>query len=51
MRLFAISTNGTYIFITNHSSIGNDHLEATVGPYEVEYLNNLMVRLLNEALN
>jgi hypothetical protein len=50
MRLFAISTNGTYVFITNHSGIGNHHLEASVGKYEVEYLNDLMVRLLNKAL-
>lgn len=50
MRFFAIRTNGTYVFITNHSGIGNDHLEPTVGDYEVEFLNDLMVRLINEAL-
>ena len=48
MRFIAMSTNGTYVFITNHSGIGNNHLEATVGPYQVEYLNNLMVRLINK---
>jgi hypothetical protein len=48
MRFMAISTNSTYVFITNHSGIGNDHLTPTVGPYEVEYLNNLMVRLINK---
>lgn len=48
MRFFAISTNGTYVFITNHSGIGNDHIEATVGPYQVEYLNNLLVRLITK---
>jgi hypothetical protein len=46
MRSFAIHTNGTYVFITDHSGIGNEHLEPTVGEYEVEYLNNLMVRLI-----
>lgn len=50
MRQIAISTNGTYVFITNHSGIGNDHLKPTVGEYEVEYLNNLMVRLINASL-
>jgi hypothetical protein len=50
MRFFAMSTNGTYVFITNHSGIGNDHLEPTVGDYEVEFLNDLMVRLINESL-
>jgi hypothetical protein len=48
MRFFSISTNGTYVFITNHSGIGNKHLEPTIGKYEVEYLNNLMVRLIME---
>jgi hypothetical protein len=48
MRFLAISTNGTYVFITNHSGIGDDHLEATVGEYEVEFLNDLMVRLINQ---
>jgi len=48
MRFMAISTNGTYVFITNHSGIGNNHLEATVGQYQVEQLNNLMVRLINK---
>ncbi|WP_194777884.1 vWA domain-containing protein [Pararhodonellum marinum] len=50
MRFFAMATNGTYVFITNHSGIGNDHLEPTVGDYEVEFLNDLMVRLINESL-
>jgi len=48
MRFLAMSTHGTYVFITNDSGIGNDHLTATVGPYEVEHLNNLMVRLINQ---
>jgi len=48
MRFFSITTNGTYVFITDHSGIGNDHLEPTVGEYEVEFLNDLMVRLIKE---
>lgn len=48
MRYFAISTNGTYVFITNDSGIGNDHLEPTVGEYQVELLNELMIRLINK---
>lgn len=48
MRFLAISTNGTYVFITNDSGIGNDHLTPTVGEYEVEYLNDLLVRLINK---
>lgn len=48
MRFLAVTTNGTYVFITDHSGIGNDHLEPTVGEYEVEFLNDLMVRLINQ---
>ncbi len=48
MRTFSIITNGTYVFITDDSGIGNDHLEASVGEFEVEFLNDLMVRLINK---
>ncbi|MCB0571226.1 MAG: VWA domain-containing protein [Phaeodactylibacter sp.] len=48
MRFSAITTNGTYTFITDHSGIGNDHLEPTVGDYEVEFLNDLIVRLIGK---
>ncbi|MBN2275682.1 MAG: VWA domain-containing protein [Bacteroidales bacterium] len=48
MRFFALGTNGTYVFITDDSGIGGDHLEATVGEYEVELLNDLMVRLIDK---
>lgn len=48
MRFMAISTNGTYVFITNDSGIGNDHLEPSIGQYELEYLNDLMVRLIKK---
>lgn len=50
MRLSAMASNGTYVFITNHSGIGNEHLEPTVGDYQVEYLNELMLRLINQNL-
>lgn len=48
MRQMAILTNGTYVFITNDSGIGGDHIEASVGEYEVEFLNDLMVRLIKK---
>ena len=46
LRFLQISTNGTYVFITDHSGIGNAHFTPSVGNYQVEYLNNLMVRLI-----
>lgn len=48
MRFMAISTNSTYVFITNHSGIGNDHLKPSIGQYEVEKLNDLIVRLIKK---
>lgn len=47
-RFFAVATGGTYVFITNHSGIGGDHIEATVGDYEVELLNDLLVRVISQ---
>jgi len=47
LRFFAVSTGGTYVFLTNHSGVGLDHIEASVGPYEVELLNSLIVRLIS----
>ncbi|QQV04357.1 MULTISPECIES: VWA domain-containing protein [Chryseobacterium] len=46
MRTFALMTNGTYTFLTNHSGIGNNHIEPTVESYEVEKLNDLILRLI-----
>ena len=47
-RFFAAATGGTYVFITNDSGVGGDHIEASVGEYKVEQLNELMVRLIKE---
>lgn len=48
MRYLAITTNGTYTFVTDHSGIGESHLEPSIGKYKVEFLNNLMVRLIKQ---
>ncbi len=50
MRYMAIATGGTYVFVTDHSGIGNDHLEPTIGQYEVEFLNELLTRLINKYI-
>lgn len=49
MRFMAMCTNGSYVFITDHSGVGNGHVEPTVGEYRVEYLNDLMARIINES--
>jgi hypothetical protein len=46
MRTLALGTNGTYTFLTNHSGVGDDHIEPTTDHYDVESLNDLLVRVL-----
>ena len=48
MRFLAVATGGSYVFLTDDSGVGNEHLEPTVGQYEVELLNDLLVRLIGE---
>ena len=50
LRFMSMATGGSYVFLTDDSGIGGSHLEPTIGPYQVELLNNLLVRLLNEYL-
>jgi len=46
MRAMALQTNGTYLFITNHSGIGNDHIAPSTDSYKVEMLNDLILRVI-----
>ncbi|MEM0995352.1 MAG: T9SS type A sorting domain-containing protein, partial [Bacteroidota bacterium] len=46
MRTLALMTNGTYVFLTDDSGIGNGHIKPTTDSYEVELLNDLLVRLI-----
>lgn len=48
LRSFAVMTGGTYVFLTNDSGIGNDHLEPTVGEHTIEPLNECMIRIVCE---
>ena len=47
LRFFAITTGGTYVFITDDSGVGYSHIKASVGNYKVEQLNNLIIRLID----
>ena len=47
-RALAILTGGTYVFLTDDSGIGESHLEPIVGNYEVELLQDLIVRVIDE---
>ncbi|WP_308635666.1 VWA domain-containing protein [Paenibacillus silvisoli] len=46
MRFMATATGGTYLFLTDHSGIGGDHMEPAVGEYEVKRLNDLLVEVI-----
>ncbi len=50
LRFLSMATNGEYVFLTNHSGIGNSHIEPTIGSYDVEYLNELLVNLIHEYI-
>lgn len=51
MRQLAVTTNGTYLFLTDDSGIGGAHLKPTIGPHKVELLNDLLVRVINRSLS
>jgi len=46
MRSIALATNGTYVFLTDHSNIGLTHAKPVTDQYDVELLNNLLKRLI-----
>ncbi len=46
MRALALATNGTYVFLTDDSGVGNPHIKPTTDKFEVERLNALLVKLI-----
>lgn len=48
LRSIALATNGTYLFLTDDSGIGNSHITPTTDEYDVETLNDLIVRIVNK---
>ena len=49
-RFFAVLTGGTYVFLTDDSGVGGEHIEPSVGDFQVEPLNDLLVRLIAKYL-
>ncbi len=47
MKYMAVVTNATYVFITDDSGIGGSHLKPLVEDFDVEKLNDLLVRLIS----
>ena len=50
MRSIALATNGNYIFLTDHSGIGDGHIAPSTDKYDVETLNVLLIRLLQQYI-
>lgn len=48
MRSIALATNGTYLFLTDDSGIGEAHIKPTTDEFKVELLNNLMQRTIEQ---
>lgn len=48
MKFFGMATNGTYVFLTNHSGVGGNHIEPDTDTYTVEAFNMLLVRIISE---
>ena len=49
-RTMAMTTGGTYTFLTDHSGVGGSHLEPTIGDYDVEMLNDMLVRIIGDYM-
>lgn len=48
MRAMALCSNGTYLFLTDHSGVGDSHIDPTTDSYEVEKFNDLLVRIFKQ---
>jgi hypothetical protein len=48
MRSIALATNGTYLFLTDHSGIGNPHIKPTTDEFKVELLNDILQRTIEQ---
>jgi hypothetical protein len=48
MRSAALATNGTYVFLTDQSGVGDKHADPVTDAYDVEYFNRLLPRLIEQ---
>ncbi|MBM2813673.1 MAG: hypothetical protein HW421_435 [Ignavibacteria bacterium] len=48
MRSIALATNGSYVFLTDDSRVGGSHIKPTTDKYDVELLNDLFFRLIDQ---
>jgi hypothetical protein len=50
MRSIALATNGTYLFLTDHSGIGGAHIKPTTDAYNIELLSALLSRTIEQMI-
>lgn len=50
MRSIALTTNGSYIFLTDDSGVGNKHIKPTTDNFTVELLNEIIQRVIGEMV-
>jgi len=50
LRSAAFATLGQYLFLTDHSGVGNPHATPHVPSFVVEHLNRLMIRMIASEL-
>jgi hypothetical protein len=51
LRSLALATNGTYVALTNHSGIGNDHIAPTTDNIKVELLSEAVERIIKQYVH
>jgi hypothetical protein len=50
MRSLALATNGSYVFLTDDSGVGDKHIKPNTDDYKVELLNDLLQRVIAEMI-
>ena len=50
MRSIALATNGSYVFLTDDSGVGDAHIKPTTDNFKVELLNDLLQRVISEMI-
>ncbi|MCT4580074.1 MAG: T9SS type A sorting domain-containing protein [Flavobacteriales bacterium] len=50
MRSLALCTNGTYLFLTDHSGIGVAHIKPTVDEFDVQLLTERLTNVIKTAV-
>lgn len=49
-RHIAVATQGQYIFLTDDSGVGGSHITPDITGYQVERLDNLLIRVIEEDM-